>query len=74
VCGEKPHAECMTCSSSLLQNFFSLSVVFDHPLENELAAENKQIAIEELGLLVWLIGGWEKRGRGSLVLVERAGV
>jgi len=43
-------------------------------LENKNSAENKQIAIEKLGLLVWPIGGWEKRWRGSLVLAKWAGV
>jgi hypothetical protein len=42
-------------------------------LENKNNAENKQIAIEELSLLVWPIDGWEKRGRGSLVLAKRQG-
>jgi hypothetical protein len=40
---------------------------------NKNNAENKQIAIEELSLLVWPIDGWEKRGRGSLVLAKRQG-
>jgi hypothetical protein len=31
-------------------------------LKNKNNAKNKQIAIEELGLLVWPIGGWEKKG------------
>jgi hypothetical protein len=43
-------------------------------LKNKNNAKNKQIAIEELGLLVWPIGGWEKKGRGSLVLAKWAGV
>jgi hypothetical protein len=43
-------------------------------LENKNSAKNKQITIEKLGLLVWPIGGWEKRWRGSLVLAKWAGV
>jgi len=42
-------------------------------LENKNNTENKQIAIEEQSLLVWPIDGWEKRGRGSLVLAKRQG-
>jgi len=42
-------------------------------LENKNNAENKQITIEDLSLLVWPIDGWEKRERGSLVLAKRQG-